>query len=130
MFEMVDYIDERKAKELNISPCVELRCNCRPGAVGDEPLDKFETVTDKYCVLKDGITLTCELCGQVHTEKYIPKETHSKVQLPPLPHCPTCNSTNLEKISTTSKFISFATAGVFSNSFGKTFHCKNCGYRW
>ena len=130
MLEMVCYIDEEKAKEMNTTPRVALRCDCSPFSMRYEPLDKFETVTDKYCVLKDGITLGCESCGQVHTEKYILKETHSKVKLPPLPHCPTCNSTNLEKISTTSKFISFATAGVISNSFGKTFHCKKCGYRW
>ncbi len=47
-----------------------------------------------------------------------------------IPKCPTCNSTNIEKISTASKAAGFITVGVFSKSFGKTFHCKNCGYRW
>lgn len=130
MLEMVMYIDEAKAKEMNTTPRVALRCDCSPFSMRYEPLDKFETVTDKYCVLKDGITLNCASCGQVHTEKYIPLENQNTGRLPPRPHCPTCNSTNLEKISTASKFIGFATVGVFSNSFGKTFHCKNCGYRW
>lgn len=46
------------------------------------------------------------------------------------PKCPTCGSTNIEKISTTSKAIGFMAVGVFSSNFGKTMHCKNCGYKW
>lgn len=46
------------------------------------------------------------------------------------PKCPTCGSTNIEKISTTSKAIGFVAVGVFSSNFGKTMHCKNCGYKW
>ena len=47
-----------------------------------------------------------------------------------IPKCPTCGSTNIEKISTTSKAIGFVAVGVFSSNFGKTMHCKNCGYKW
>ena len=47
-----------------------------------------------------------------------------------LPKCPTCGSTNVEKISTTKKAIGFVAVGVFSSNFGKTMHCKNCGYKW
>ena len=47
-----------------------------------------------------------------------------------IPKCPTCGSTNVEKISTTSKAIGFVAVGVFSSNFGKTMHCKNCGYKW
>ena len=47
-----------------------------------------------------------------------------------IPKCPTCGSTNVEKISTTSKTIGFVAVGVFSSNFGKTMHCKNCGYKW
>ena len=46
------------------------------------------------------------------------------------PKCPTCGSTNIEKISTTSKAAGFVAVGVFSKNFSKTFHCRNCGYRW
>lgn len=46
------------------------------------------------------------------------------------PKCPTCHSTNIEKISNTQKAVGFVAIGVFSKNFGKTFHCKNCGYRW
>ena len=46
------------------------------------------------------------------------------------PKCPTCGSTNIEKISTTKKAVEFVAVGVFSSNLGKTMHCKNCGYKW
>lgn len=45
--------------------------------------------------------------------------------------CPTCGSTNVEKISGASKVGKTVTFGVLAaGSISKTFHCKNCGYRW
>ena len=46
------------------------------------------------------------------------------------PNCPTCGSTNIEKISAGKKAIGFVAVGVFSSNFGKTMHCKQCGYKW
>lgn len=45
-------------------------------------------------------------------------------------HCPNCNSTDIQKISATSRAISGLTFGILSSSIGKTFKCKNCGYKW
>lgn len=47
-----------------------------------------------------------------------------------VPKCPTCGSTNVNKISTTKKAAGFLTFGVFSSNLGKTMECKNCGYKW
>lgn len=47
-----------------------------------------------------------------------------------VPRCPTCGSTNVEKISTAKKAFGFAMVGLFSSNLGKTMHCKNCGYKW
>ena len=47
-----------------------------------------------------------------------------------IPKCPTCGSTNIEKISTTKKAVGFVAVGIFSSNFGKTMHCKQCGYKW
>lgn len=44
--------------------------------------------------------------------------------------CPTCQSTNLKKISTTSKVMNTAMFGIFGTKRHKTFHCNNCGYEW
>lgn len=47
-----------------------------------------------------------------------------------IPKCPTCGSTNIEKISLTRKAIGGALFGLFSSDVRKTMHCKNCGYKW
>ena len=64
------------------------------------------------------------------------KENRERLNLPSsytpknTPKCPTCGSTNMEKISTTSKAIGFAMVGIFSSNFRKTMRCKQCGYKW
>lgn len=47
-----------------------------------------------------------------------------------VPKCPTCGSTAVAKISDMKKGVSMALWGVFSNEFGKTYQCNNCGHRW
>ena len=47
-----------------------------------------------------------------------------------IPKCPTCGSTNIEKISTSRKITGGLFFGLFSSDVRKTFHCKNCGYKW
>lgn len=63
-------------------------------------------------------------------EKLLQKATLNEQMKSNIPKCPTCGSTNIKPISTTKKAIGFATFGVFSNNFGKTMECKNCGYKW
>lgn len=46
------------------------------------------------------------------------------------PKCPTCQSTNLRKISTTAKVTNTVVFGIFGTKRHKTFHCNNCGYEW
>ena len=46
------------------------------------------------------------------------------------PHCPTCNSTNIKKISGLSKAGSVVMFGIFSQKIKKQMHCNNCGYEW
>lgn len=47
-----------------------------------------------------------------------------------VPKCPTCGSLDLEKIGTASKVLDVAFWGFASGKVKKTFHCKNCGYKW
>ncbi|MCD8116575.1 MAG: hypothetical protein LUE21_05595 [Oscillospiraceae bacterium] len=44
------------------------------------------------------------------------------------PHCPACNSTNIDTISFGRKAVGFATMGIFSKSAKSQFKCNNCGY--
>lgn len=46
------------------------------------------------------------------------------------PKCPTCNSTNITKISSTKRFVTTGLFGLASSNVGKTMECKNCGYKW
>ena len=46
------------------------------------------------------------------------------------PHCPTCQSTNIKKISATSKAVNAGLFGLLGNKRKKQFHCNNCGYEW
>ncbi len=46
------------------------------------------------------------------------------------PRCPTCGSTNVHPISSGKKALGFITVGVFSSSFGKSYECDDCKYKW
>ena len=46
------------------------------------------------------------------------------------PKCPTCGSTDIEKIGMMGKMLSTELFGLASSSMGKTFECNDCGYKW
>ena len=50
------------------------------------------------------------------------KQTNTSNQ----PHCPYCNSTNLTKVSGTSRFASTLMFGIGSKKVGKQWKCNNC----
>ena len=47
-----------------------------------------------------------------------------------VPKCPTCDSTEVSKITTTNRLFSIGLFGLASDKIGKQFECKNCGYKW
>ena len=65
-----------------------------------------------------------------HTQFRYKNKLTSQPTTPNIPKCPTCGSTNVEKISTAKKAFGFAMVGLFSSNLGKTMHCRNCGYKW
>ena len=46
------------------------------------------------------------------------------------PKCPTCGSTNIEKISVGKKLGGGFLFGIFSSDVRNTMHCKDCGAKW
>lgn len=46
------------------------------------------------------------------------------------PRCPTCGSTNIQKISLASKAVGGYMFGILSSNVRNTFKCNNCGYKW
>lgn len=69
-------------------------------------------------------TLSCDLCGY----EIIPSSYQNSTSKQPSNqvHCPYCNSTNVNKISSTKKTISIIGFGILSNKIGKQWHCNNC----
>ena len=61
-----------------------------------------------------------------HPEEIIPQ---SQPQ-PNTPKCPTCNSTNIKKISSLSRAAHGYAFGLFSKTARSQFCCQNCGYKW
>lgn len=57
------------------------------------------------------------------------KDPNSPYYIPVI-KCPTCQSTNVQKIGTGERVVSVATMGVFSKKINKSFKCKSCGYTW
>lgn len=55
---------------------------------------------------------------------------NDKVKQANVPRCPTCSSTNLKKITVTSKAMNTALFGLLGTKRHRTFHCNNCGYEW
>ena len=47
-----------------------------------------------------------------------------------IPKCPTCGSTNIEKIGGLERGASVVMWGLFSKKINKSFKCKSCGYTW
>lgn len=63
-------------------------------------------------------------------EDRIRVESYRKEQEANKPHCPTCNSTDVQKIGTVERGVSVAAFGLFSGKLGKTMKCNHCGYKW
>lgn len=57
---------------------------------------------------------------------YVPYEYNFANQI----KCPTCQSTNVQKIGTGERVASVAVMGIFSKKINKSFECKSCGYTW
>lgn len=55
---------------------------------------------------------------------------NDKIKQENIPTCPTCHSTNIKRVSGTSKAISVVMFGLLSQKVKKQFHCNNCGYEW
>lgn len=55
---------------------------------------------------------------------------YTKPQNTNVPKCPTCQSTNIKKISTAKKATHGIMFGIFSKTAFSQFECCNCGYKW
>lgn len=63
-------------------------------------------------------------------EQEYPELARTSEPQPNTPHCPTCGSTNLRKIGNLERGLSVTVWGFGSSKMGKTFECKDCGYKF
>ena len=68
--------------------------------------------------------------GKVSTWEEDCKKAIQESQSQSTPKCPTCGSTNIQKISGTKRWLSTGLFGIASSDVGKSMVCKNCGYKW
>lgn len=68
-----------------------------------------------------------EIMEQAESNQRHKQEELRKIVQPDVPKCQYCGSTNLKKISGTSRFVSTGVFGLASKKIGKQFHCNNCG---
>jgi len=47
-----------------------------------------------------------------------------------IPKCPSCSSTKIKKITTTSRLISVGLVGFASSKIGKQYMCESCKHKW
>lgn len=105
-------------------------------------IDNNRILSDEVCPLcknnlhvANGIEDKCSVCGYVfNAEECREKDTHWSMVHPSTsntPKCPICQSTNLTKISSTSKAVKIATFGLLgAGDVGKTWKCNNCGSKF
>lgn len=81
--------------------------------------------------------MLCKVCGadlsdldRLYDQIRIHKQEEERAKQSNLPKCPTCQSTNIKKISATSKATNAVLFGLFGNKRKKQFHCNSCGYEW
>lgn len=79
--------------------------------------------------INDNITGICSKCRGFKTLKKN-ENNITKTPIQNIPKCPTCSSTNIKKVSGTSKAVSVAMFGLLSQKVKKQFQCNNCGYEW
>lgn len=116
-------------------------CGC-PTSMSKDKSGENIKLTDQICpcckvnkhILKDGLD-TCSVCGYIFDDRYKDdpfgtRHKKSQQKSASQPHCPTCGSTNIQKISLTKKAAGAGLFGIFSKTARSQFECKDCGYKW
>lgn len=93
-----------------------------------------------YYLIDSRFTSKCSHCGNEFKNHILSKRPSDWVDprrtamwtkdYEHLPKCPTCSSTNIKKISATSKAASVVMWGVLSRKVHKQWHCNICGSEW
>lgn len=92
-----------------------------------------EEANDVVDEIKDLMKYSLKQSVNKHTHNHQSTQSSKQIQSTQpqnIPHCPTCNSTNIEKISVGKKMKGSFLFGIFSSDVRNQMHCKDCGYKW
>ena len=96
--------------------------------------EEFANTTEKNNLIYDEIIekyfLEYAQKGYYRSDKYREKYIDNQQTNQNRPKCPTCQSTNIKKISGTERTASVIGLGIFSKKINKTYKCLNCKYTW
>lgn len=106
----------------------------------NEPCRKCGSTNQLLMITNNRKSIFCNDCknfNDIYVSSELQKQWNEEVnnsiqsQQPiNIPKCPTCQSTNINKITLTSKAINTAIFGLLGTKRHKTFHCNNCDYEW
>lgn len=124
-------------KEYDVTHIVELINNDK----FNEAADLLQEQLDKDGFGSDDADYICEAIEDGNFSPWVYDQelghlTYTKSSQPTpqpaqnVPQCPTCHSTNIERISSGKKTGGFLGLGVLNSNFKKMFKCNNCGYKW
>lgn len=83
--------------------------------------------TDFYCLNDNHLLLYYSEEQVIQDKELLYQQNIEQINVP---KCPTCQSTNIQKISTASKAAGAFIFGIFSSTARSQFKCNNCGYKW
>lgn len=116
-----DFVTEEQDEEDDFFNSFDFSSKCRLCGNSSWQYDK-----------KEGL-ITCKICQAIGAEnekvhKRYPVDHPSVSKF--VPKCPTCGSTKIKRITTTSKVTNTVLFGLLGNKRKKQFHCNSCGYEW
>lgn len=121
--EALDYLNRLSATPKNIT-------TTQPSVKRAEPTKRCKKCGAVYPASDE----VCPSCGK--DAFTIMKDTSATMKDSSAPRneytakCPTCGSTDVERISATAKVVNIGLFGIFGNKRKKQFKCKSCRYMW
>lgn len=129
------YICGYETTDSKIIDCPECLCdNTIVSSKDEEELIKLSDdreLTSAMLQLKEKDIIEYKMRLQkLKTIKLQQKQVKTQQKVQNTPHCPTCGSTNIQKISDTKRWLTTGLFGLASSDVGKTMVCKKCGYKF
>lgn len=116
-----------KYKLSEIITGVECFCGNNSNTIHNLPQSNNSIVDNTQRMMSNG---SSQVLNTSHTSETSTSEKNASNTPQFTPKCPTCGSSNIQKISFASKAVGGYMWGIFSSNVRNTFKCNNCGYKW